>query len=86
MIELPKLSAPSFPNFPHIDMSTVVSTPVLMAVMALFFVFYFIVSSVLVYHWSAYGMRSVTVVVAEGVFVVVSIALFVVAGLSIHYF
>jgi hypothetical protein len=83
MLELPPLSVPSIP---HIDVSSFVSIPVLSIILGLFFIFYAIVSAVLMYHWSEYGMRSFTVILAEGIFVVVSLALFVVCGLGLHYF
>ena len=38
------------------------------------------------YHWSAYGMKSQGVFVAETVFVFISLILFFVAGLGISYF
>jgi len=63
-----------------------VNTPVLVIILVLFFIFYCIVSGVLVYHWKAYGMGKKGILVAEALYLMVSAALFVLAILGIHYF
>lgn len=57
-----------------------------MIVLVLFFIAYIIISAVLFYHWTSYGMRSAGILVGETLFTLVSVVLFVVAGLAIHYF
>lgn len=81
-----ELSQFNFPDFLNIDISFMFSTQVLLIVLVLFFIIYAIVSGVLIYHWSAYGMRSPGILVAETLFLFVSMALFVFAGLAISYF
>ncbi|HEY4505228.1 MAG TPA: hypothetical protein VJG67_00855 [Candidatus Paceibacterota bacterium] len=76
----------SLPALPDIDLSLFINKPVFVAILVFFFVIYTIISSVLMYHWSSYGMRSAGVVIGETIFVLVSLALFTVAGLAINYF
>ena len=82
-METPKLI---LPDLPHIHLSLFVNAPVLFGILILFFAFYVTVSSVLMYHWSAYGMRSSGILVGETLFLFVSVVLFVISVLSIHYF
>lgn len=81
--EFPQLAPMSLP-FGNI--SFFISTQILFVILGVFFVFYAIVSGVLIYHWSAYGMRHRGILVAESLYLAVSIALFIVAGLSILYY
>ena len=77
----------SFPfSLPVLSLPIVISSQALFILLALFFVVYAIISGVLVYHWSAYGMRSAGIVVAELLFLMVSIALFVFSILAIYYY
>lgn len=82
-MELPKLSLPAFPN---IHLSFFINLPVLMAILVLFFVVYSIISYVIIYHWSTYGMKSHGILVAETFFLFVSVVLFVTSGLALYYF
>ena len=82
-MELPKLSMPAFP---HIQASIFVNRPVLLVIFAMFFIVYAVITWVLMYHWSAYGMKSQGILVTETLFLFVSAVLFVVAGFGIYYF
>jgi hypothetical protein len=79
MIEMPKLILPNF-NF-----SFVLNKPTLMVVFVLFALFYSIITFVLMYHWSRYGMKSHGIFVAHTLFVTVSLVLFGVSGLALVY-
>lgn len=61
-------------------------TPALNIFLIIFFVFYFIISVILMYHWNAYGMKAQGVIVAETLYVFVSLALFLFASLALFYF
>lgn len=74
------------PPLPHVKLSFFINTPIMFGILLAFFVIYSLASSVLVYHWSAYGMRSQGIIFAESIFIFVSIVLFVMAGVSIIYF
>ena len=74
------------PAFPHINISSFIDKPILLIILALFFIAYASVSGVLMYHWSAYGMKSQGVLVAETLFLFISVILFVISGLAIYYF
>lgn len=82
-MEFPRLSVPGFSWF---DASFVINDVTLSIVFVLFFIVYLIISSILFYHWRAYGRKSHSILVAESLFVFVSGVLFVVAGLSVYYF
>lgn len=69
------------PLFSFID-----GTPILLILFILFFVVYAIVSIILMYHWSEYGMYSAKVILAETVFVVVSLVLFTISFLALNYY
>lgn len=49
---------------------------VLLSIFLLFSIFYVIVSGVIFYHWYAYGMKNKMIYMAEGLFSLVSFALF----------
>jgi len=82
-MELPSLDLTSFsiPNFFFF-----INTPVLIGVLVLFSIAYAVTTGVLIYHWSMYGMRNPGILVAETLFLFVSLALFVFSGLAISYF
>ena len=82
-MQLPQFS---MPVFPHIDVSSFINTPTLLIILVLFFIAYAIVSGILMYHWSAYGMKSQGVLIAETLFLFVSVILFVIASLGLYYF
>ena len=81
--DFPQLSMPEFPikNF-----SIFLNGHILFAILVVFFIFYSIISAVLFYHWTAYGMRHYGVLVAETLFSIVSLTLFCMAGLALYYF
>ncbi len=83
MLELPPLSLPSLPS---IKASLIVNTPILTIILVVALIIYSIVSAILVYHWSSYGMRAASVLFAEALFLIVSVTLFVISGLAINYF
>ena len=76
----------SLPSLPSINFAVVVSSTVLLIVLGVFFIIYLIISSVLFYHWNAYGMGSRGIVFGESIFLIVSVCLFVVAFLSASYY
>lgn len=82
------MGAPIFstPSFINISISDIVVTPVLMGILVVFSIGYAIATAVLIYHWSAYGMRSPGILVAESLFLFISLVLFVFSGLAISYF
>ncbi len=73
-------------SVPGMDLSLFLNTTTLSIVFIIFLIAYCTVSSVLVYHWSAYGMRHSGVLVAETLFICVSVVLLTVAGISVSYF
>lgn len=74
------------PTLPEIKASFILNVPVLFTILILFLIFYGIVTSVLVYHWRAYGMKSKGILAAESMYFTVSVILFVTAGVSLFYF
>ena len=72
-------------SFPAFSLSFLASPSILMVLLAFFFVFYCIISAILMYHWSAYGMRNPGILIAESLFVLISLVLFMVASLSLSY-
>jgi len=64
----------------------ITQTPALHIFFIAFFVFYLIISIILLYHWNAYGMKSQGIIVAETLYVFVSLALFFFASLALYYF
>jgi hypothetical protein len=56
-----------------------IGKPLLWLVLVIFLSIYAIVSIVLFYHWRKYGMKNKSILLAEGLFVVVSLGLFVIA-------
>ncbi len=73
-------------SFPTVSLALIINPAILTIVLFLFLVVYFIITVVLMYHWSAYGMRSAGILVGETLFILVSLVLFMVASLSIYYF
>ena len=81
-------------NLPNLALQTLpvdkllflLNTPVLLVIFIIFSVFYIIVSAVILYHWSAYGMKSAGILIAETLFVFVSLVLLGVASLALYYF
>lgn len=75
----------NFPRFGGFSIATIFSKPVLALILLAYFVGYCVLSGVLFYHWRAYGMGSKKIYFAETVFILVSMVLFVFAGVSITY-
>jgi hypothetical protein len=73
-------------SFPSVPMSFLANTTILLIILIVFFVVYSIVSAVLLYHWSEYGMRSGAVFLAKTVFTLVSLVLFTISFLALNYF
>lgn len=82
----PFMLAQTLPDLMPFGISIHITENILTLILIIFFVFYAIVSGVLFYHWSAYGMNSFGIIVSESIYILVSITLFVIAGLSIYYF
>ena len=76
----PTLSLPTLP------LSVFFNSYVMSGILVVFLFFYVIVGMVLFYHWSAYGMRSHGILIAETLFSFISVVLFVIASLAIHYY
>ena len=87
-MESPSLQFPQLTNFGPLDIqiSSFINASRLSLVLGLFFMVYLILSVVLMYHWSAYGMRSFGIFVGEAVFTFVSIVLFALAFMALTYF
>lgn len=76
----------SLPTFSGFNISSVLNKPVLVWILIVFFFFYCVISGILMYHWSAYGMRHRGIILARSLYIFVSIVLFVIAGLAISYY
>lgn len=63
-----------------------INSVILWVIFGLFFLLYAIISAVLIYHWRAYGMSSRAIILAETVFIIVSLVLFSLAVISIGIF
>ncbi len=74
------------PSFENINFSVFIGRPILLIFLFCFFLIYSILSLIIIYHWHAYGMRSYGVLIAESLFLSVSVGLFIFAGLSLTYF
>ncbi|MEQ1499948.1 MAG: hypothetical protein ABL917_01080 [Parcubacteria group bacterium] len=75
-----------FENLFKLDLSSIVNAKVLSATLFIVFIVYAIISGILMYHWSNYGMKSLKVYAVEAIFLLVSIILFTASALSIYYF
>ncbi len=74
------------PDFPLMRFSFLFNTGVLGIILFLFFTLYSVMSGILMYHWSRYGMRHDGIIIGEMLFLSVSLILFVIAGISLTYF
>ncbi len=74
------------PSFKNINFSVFLSRPILLVVFVVFFLIYAVLTAVIIYHWKAYGMKSPGIIAMEGIFLFVSLVLFVIAGTSMTYF
>ena len=81
-MQLPTLSLPAIP---HLSVSVVINLPILIGVLVVFFIVYCAVSSVVMYHWYSYGMSSPGILVAETLFFLVTVVMFMVSGLALSY-
>lgn len=82
-MELPQLVLPSLPS---LNLAFVVNSYVLSIILIVFAAIYFVISSVLFYHWETYGLGSRGIIMAETLFVIVSVVLFIITFLSVSYF
>lgn len=80
---LPNLNIPTFLHIPY---SLFVNLPIFLIILSVFFVLYTVITSVLMYHWLTYGMKSPGVLVAESLFLLISVVLFVIAGMALSLF
>ncbi len=77
----------TLPTIPGLRFSLLSITPdILLLVLGVFLLFYLIVSAVLFYHWSAYGMHSRGIVFGKTIFSIFSIVLIFISWLSITYY
>ncbi len=76
----------SLPDFGKINVSTFITRPILSLVLFVYLVGYISLGSILFYHWRKYGMRSTSVIFAETAFLLVSLVLFVLAGVAVSYY
>lgn len=82
-----KIATPDFiKNIPEVSSFLVLHTPILYIILGIFFLSYLVISTVLIYHWNTYGMRAQGVIVAEILYLFVSLILFSIAVLSLYYF
>ncbi len=75
-----------FPVLPNFEASFLIGKPMLIVVYVVFILLYVLLSAVLIYHWSEFGMKSREVIFAESLFTLVSVILLLVAGLSIFLY
>ncbi len=83
-MDLPRLSIPPLPF--KVPTSLIFNTPILVIVLVVFFTIYIIVSGVLWFHWSKYGMNNNGIQVGRSLFVFVSAILFGFAIAGLYYF
>lgn len=82
-IDVPVMSLPSLP----IDkLLFLINTPVLLVIFVLFSIVYAIVSIILIYHWTTYGMRSAGILIAETLFIFISVVLLIITFMALNYF
>lgn len=74
------------PDFSKINISTFISRPILSIALFVYLIGYVSLGSVLFFHWKKYGMNSTSVIFAETAFLLVSIVLFVLAGVAVSYY
>lgn len=83
-LAIPKYVPPDFVRF--FNFSILVNTPILIIIFIIFALCYTIVSVVLVYHWSRYGMKSPGIIIAEVLYLFVSLCLFFFASQALLYY
>lgn len=81
-----QLPAIIMPSLPGLNMNFFLGTQFLFVVLGVFFIIYLLISLVLFYHWTAYGMGSRGIVFSEIVFLAFSVLLFITAFLSATYY
>ena len=82
-MQFPAITLPTV-LIPHLAL--VLSPVILLGILILFGIFYLIISSILFYHWTSYGMGSHGIHVGEVMFVSVSVLVFLVAFLTASYY
>ncbi|MFA7216797.1 MAG: hypothetical protein WC095_02350 [Candidatus Paceibacterota bacterium] len=81
------ITPPNFiKNIPEVGSFLVLHSSILYIILGIFFLGYLVVSTILIYHWNTYGMRAQGVIVAEILYLFVSLSLFSIAVLSLYYF
>ena len=85
-VVVPQYTPPDFTGFAKIlNLSWLVGAPILIIIFLIFTVCYIIVSFILLYHWSKYGMKSSGILVAQSLYVIVSAMLLFFTSLTILY-
>jgi hypothetical protein len=82
-MELPTLAPNAFLDHP---LAIILSTNALIGILFLFILSYIGISSILLYHWNAYGMKSNGIIFAQSLYLLVSVVLLIVSGLAIYYY
>lgn len=75
-----------FPALPGLHFAITFGPSALLSILAIFSLGYIVISSILFYHWTAYGMGSHGIIVGELLFTIVSVLLFLTAFLSASYY
>ena len=70
--------------FAGLSLPAHIGPSILLPIFLIFALVYSIVSGVIFYHWITYGMGSKTIVMAEILFVSVSVLLFILAFIATH--
>jgi hypothetical protein len=74
------------PSFSFFEGSFILGKPFMVVVLVIFFAMYAVYSSVLIYHWSSYGMKNPDIIFAETLFIMVSLSLFIISGTSLFFY
>ena len=80
-------------NLTKLDFSTLsklastyfLNKSIMFGFLALFFIVYAIISAIIMYHWSSYGMDSKGIIIGRSLFLIVSVSLFLIAILALNY-
>lgn len=73
-----------FADLPTLPVS--IGKPIIWVFFALFFIGYAIITGILIYHWRKYGMSNKYIILAESLFLIVSVILLVLAFISLSLF
>lgn len=83
-MDIPKYTPPDF--FQSINISFLTGRMVFFIILLVYAIFYLMVSSVLIYHWFKYGMKSSGIIVAQTLYIFVSVFLFAFAILALSIY